>query len=114
MVSGGSSYIITNQHNTTLYTGSAEDLYARMMEHKEKFYPNAFSARYNLNKLIYYKNFSRIEEAREDERIIKGKSRKWKIDLINSFNPEWKDLTEDLKFRTIKEGYSSPRLLSGL
>ena len=93
---GGSSYIITNKHNTTLYAGSAEDLSSRMVEHREKLFPNSFSARYNLCKLVYYKNFFRIEEAREDERYIKGKSRQWKIDLINSVNPKWEDLTDQL------------------
>jgi putative endonuclease len=96
MKHGGSAYIITNKKNTTLYAGSAEDLYSRMIQHKEKHYPNSFSARYNLNKLVYYKNFFRIEEAREYERYIKGKSRQWKIDLIDSFNPEWKDLTDEV------------------
>ena len=97
MKRGGSSYIITNKNNTTLYTGSAEDLKERMLEHQEKHYPKSFSARYNLNKLLYYKNFSRIQEAREHERYIKGKTRKWKIDLINSFNPDWRDLTDELE-----------------
>jgi len=97
MKHGGSSYIITNKINTTLYTGSAEDLYSRMIEHKEKLIPNSFSSRYNLNKLVYYKNFFRIEEAREHERFIKGKTRKWKIELINSINPEWTDLSEQVR-----------------
>jgi len=94
---GGSTYIITNQNNSTLYTGSAEDLISRMVEHREKHYPNSFSARYNLFKLVYYKDFTRIEEARDYEYYIKGKSRKWKLDLINSFNTEWKDLTDALE-----------------
>jgi len=94
---GGSTYITTNKNNTTLYTGSAEDLISRMIEHKEKHYPNSFSARYNVNKLVYYKNFFRIEEAREYERYIKGKTREWKLNLIHSCNPEWKDLTEELE-----------------
>ena len=96
MVRGGSSYIITNKNNTTLYSGSAEDLLSRIIEHREKLYPKSFSARYNLLKLVFYRNFSRIEEAREDERYIKGKSRQWKIDLINSMNPKWKDLFDQL------------------
>ncbi len=95
MKRGGSTYILTNKHNTTLYSGSAEDLFARINEHKRKEYPNSFSSRYNLNKLVYHKSFMRIEEAREYERYIKGKSRKWKIDLITASNPEWKDLFEE-------------------
>ena len=96
MILGGCSYIITNQHHTTLYTGSSEDLAKRMRQHIEKKYPNSFSARYNLNKLVYYKYFISIKEARSNEYYIKGKSRSWKIDLINEFNPAWKDLTNDI------------------
>ena len=96
MERGGSTYIMTNKNDTTLYTGSAVDLYTRAHQHKNGFYRNSFSLRYNLHKLVFYKNFSRIEEAREFERYIKGKSRQWKIDLINSVNPEWRDLTDDL------------------
>ena len=97
MVQGGSSYIITNKNNTTLYTGSAEDLYSRIIEHREKIRPSSFSSRYNLYKLIYFKNFFRIEEAREHERYIKGKTRKWKEELIGSINPEWNDLIDEIK-----------------
>ena len=96
MVCGGSSYIVTNKNKTTLYTGSAEDLLSGIIEHREKLYPNSFSARYNLFKLVFYRSFLRIEEAREDERYIKGKSRQWKIGLINSQYPEWKDLFDQL------------------
>ena len=96
MKRGGSTYITTNKNNTTLYTGSAEDVTSRMIEHKEKYYPRSFTARYNLDKLVFYRNFSRIEEAREYERYIKGKTRQWKVDLINSANPQWRDLTDEL------------------
>ena len=96
MKRGGLTYITTNKNNTTLYTGSAEDVTSRMIEHKEKYYPRSFTARYNLDKLVFYRNFSPIEEAREYERYIKGKTRQWKVDLINSTNPDWRDLTDEL------------------
>lgn len=92
MEKGGSTYIITNKYHTTLYTGSFTNLPLRIHEHRNKQFPNAFSARYNINKLVYYKNFDTIQEARDWEYYIKGKSRKWKLNLINNFNPEWKDL----------------------
>jgi len=93
---GGSTYIITNKNNSTLYTGSAEELVDRILEHRQRLYPNAFSGRYNLTKLIYYKNFDSIEAARDYEYYIKGKKRMWKIDLITEFNPDWKDLFDEI------------------
>jgi len=94
---GGSTYIITNKYHTTLYTGSTIDLCRRLTEHKTRYYQRSFSNRYNIFKLVYFENFFRIEEAREQERYIKGKSRKWKLDLINEFNPEWDDLFDRLE-----------------
>ncbi len=87
-------YIITNKNNTTLYTGVTTDLSTRLWEHRNKQSSNSFSARYNLNKLVYYEGFKTIMEAVDREKYIKGKSRQWKIDIINSKNREWNDLTE--------------------
>ena len=92
MQRGGSVYILTNINKTTLYTGVTSDLVSRILEHKQKKNPNSFSAKYNLNILVYYENFPSIEEAIDREKFIKGKSRKWKEDLINQKNPEWDDL----------------------
>lgn len=89
---GGSIYIITNKNNTTLYVGVTSDLQARIWEHQNKVYPKSFSARYNLNKLIYYEHFSSIQEAIDREKYIKGKVRTWKEELIAKKNPEWSDL----------------------
>ena len=89
---GGCVYIITNQYNTVLYTGVTSDLRARIVEHKTKFYPKSFSAKFNCNKIVWYEVFSRIEEAIDREKLIKGGSRKAKVALINSQNPTWTDL----------------------
>ena len=97
MGKGGYIYIITNKNNTVLYTGVTSNLYNRILQHKNKFYKNSFSARYNVSKLIYYEVFTNIVEAIAREKQIKAGSRKTKIDLINSINKEWKDLTEDIK-----------------
>ncbi len=96
MVKGGCVYIITNKNRTTVYTGSTADLQARLMEHKQKVYPRSFSARYNLNILVYYESFHYIEEPIERERYIKGKTRKWKNELIRKSNPNWADLSEEV------------------
>ena len=83
--------------NSTLYVGVTSELGNRVTEHKEKFYPNSFTARYNCIKLVYYSSFESIGEAIEEEKRIKGGSRKKKEMLINSINPSWSDLWEEVK-----------------
>lgn len=68
MNKGGCVYIVTNNNHTTLYVGVSSDLYARVVEHREKKYPRSFTARYNLVKLVYYQSFNFIEEAIAEER----------------------------------------------
>ena len=89
-------YILTNKHHTVLYVGMTTDLRTRLWEHQKKINPSSFSARYNLVKPIYYKGFGSEEEAFERERYIKGKSRKWKEELIAGMNPEWNDYTSEI------------------
>ena len=96
MQRGGCIYIITNKTHTTLYVGVTSDLYARLIEHREKKYPTSFSARYKLTKLVYYELFHSIEEAIAREKQLKGGSRKKKLDLIRTMNPQWKDLFEEV------------------
>ena len=97
MSKGGDVYILTNKHNTVLYTGVSSDLISRLMEHRDKIYPKSFTARYNVHKLVYYRFFDSIEAAIDEEKRIKAGSRRKKIDLINSMNPEWRDLFEDIR-----------------
>ncbi len=94
---GGCVYIITNQYNQVLYTGITAALRARVWEHKTKFYPKSFTAKYNCNKIVWYEVLPGIEEAIEREKQIKGGSRKDKETLIKSINPTWKDLWEDIQ-----------------
>ena len=95
MEKGGMTYIVTNKNRTTLYTGSTSDIESRVIEHKSKEFPKSFTARYNAGILVYFENFSSIEEAIEREKYIKGKNRLWKNNLITKFNPTWRDLNED-------------------
>ncbi|HEX8462695.1 MAG TPA: GIY-YIG nuclease family protein [Segetibacter sp.] len=96
MQRGGSVYIITNIHNKVLYVGLTSNLIIRIQQHKNKEFDTSFAAKYNLNKLVYYKKYLTIEEAIAEEKRIKGGSRAKKIKLIEAFNLEWKDLWEDV------------------
>ena len=93
---GGCVYIMTNKMHTVLYVGVTSELTGRVWQHKNKFYPNSFTAKYNCDKLVYYFFYSRIEEAIAVENAIKGGNRKNKINLVNSINPKWLDLYDDL------------------
>lgn len=88
-------YITTNQHHTTLYTGVTNDLIRRIEEHK-KGIGSAFSKRYNLTKLVYYEVYPDIRSAINQEKQLKAGSRAKKIALIDSLNPSWSDLLEDV------------------
>ncbi len=96
MKRGGCVYMITNERNTTLYTGITSNLKARLYEHENKLVKGSFSARYELKKLVYFEAFSRIEDAIQREKEIKGKTREKKEALINIRNPEWLDLSGEL------------------
>ena len=93
----GYVYILTNKNNTTLYVGVTSNLVKRIEQHKTKYYPKSFSARYNLDKLVYYEAFQMIGDAIAREKQLKAGSRAKKILLIESMNPEWKDLYKQLK-----------------
>ena len=82
--------------HTVLYVGVTSDLPGRVWQHKNKFYPKSFTAKYNCDKLVYYFFYTRIEEAIAVEKALKGGNRKNKIKLVNSMNPEWLDLYDDL------------------
>ena len=68
----------------------------RIFEHKEKVV-NGFSAKYNLDLLVYYEEWWNIEEAIQREKQLKAGNRKKKLGLIESINPDWKDLSEYLE-----------------
>ena len=94
---GGYVYILTNQSNKVLYTGVTSNLFVRISQHRNKFYPNSFTAKYNCNKLIYFQFIEDIESAIELEKKIKNERRDWKLKLINDFNPHWFDLYDQIE-----------------
>ncbi|MBI4301682.1 MAG: GIY-YIG nuclease family protein [Chloroflexi bacterium] len=85
-------YIMTN-HSDTLYTGVTNDLQRRVYEHKQKLV-EGFTAKYNLNMLVYYEATEDVQSAIRREKQIKGWRRAKKIALIESTNPQWRDLSE--------------------
>ena len=86
---------MTNKTNTVLYTGITSNLKKRIYEHKENLV-EGFTKKYNIHKLVYYEVFNDVEESILREKQIKADSRNKKIKLINSTNPDWKDLYPEL------------------
>jgi len=95
-VKKGYIYIVTNKNNRVLYTGVTSELKERIYRHKIKYYPNSFSSRYNCEKLVYFEEVGRMDEAIKREKQIKAGNRARKIKLIESVNPEWRDLYDEI------------------
>ncbi len=86
-------YILTNKSNRVLYTGVTNNIQRRLYEHKNKLI-SGFTAKYNVDKVVYLEEFDTSIEAITAEKIIKGWIRKKKIELITTTNPDWKDLSD--------------------
>ncbi len=89
-------YIATNKNNTVLYTGVTKSLIKREEEHKSKLHPNSFTAKYNIDKIIYYEVFNYIQDAIVREKQIKNLLRKKKIELIEKENKNWDDVMSNI------------------
>jgi len=87
-------YMITNK-SKILYTGVSNNLTRRVYEHKHKLV-EGFTKKYNIDKLVYFEVFNNVDDAIRREKQIKGWLRKKKITLIESINPQWKDLSDGL------------------
>ncbi len=90
----GYVYILANKTNTTLYVGVTSNIEKRMYEHKNHLV-SGFTDRYNVTKLVYVEEYVSIYDAICREKSIKNLLRRKKEELINSINPEWKDLMEE-------------------
>lgn len=84
-------YILTSKNHQVLYTGVTNDLQRRVGQHQERS-GSKFAAKYHIDQLLYYEIFDDVRAAIAREKQIKAGSRKKKIQLINNFNPEWKNL----------------------
>ena len=87
-------YSITNKNHSTLYTGVTNDLKRRVVEHIQGEM-KGFASRYHLNRLVWFESYRDVNDAIAREKTIKGWLRSKKLDLINSMNPDWKDLAAD-------------------
>ena len=86
--------MMTNWNNKVLYTGITNNLERRVYEHKNKLI-KGFTAKYNVNKLVYFEYTSDVNSAIAREKQIKGWARQKKNELIQGVNPLWKDLSEE-------------------
>ncbi|EHO41394.1 Excinuclease ABC C subunit domain protein [Caldithrix abyssi DSM 13497] len=89
-------YIMTNWNNKVMYVGITNNLMRRVYEHKNKLI-DGFTKKYNINKLVYYETFQDVRAAIEREKEIKKWRREKKNKLVNTKNPEWRDLSEDFE-----------------
>jgi len=86
-------YILASKRNGTLYTGVTSHLVKRIYEHKTKAHAASFTAKYAVDKLVWYDVGDDINAAIALEKKIKNRNRAWKITLIEKNNPEWRDLS---------------------
>ena len=88
-------YMMSNKWNTTLYVGVTNDLEPRVNEHKAALNKTAFTAIYNLNRLVWYEEHNDIQVAIAREKQIKRWRREWKNELIRAMDHTWRDLSDD-------------------
>ena len=92
-------YLLANRPRGVLYIGVTNDLMRRLIEHKAKLVPG-FTKTYGVIKLVYYEEYSSILEARAREATLKRWRRAWKIELVDKFNPDWRDLSDEVALWT--------------
>jgi len=88
-------YILASKRNGTLYIGVTNNLIRRVYEHKNDLI-NGFTKKYKVHMLVYYEHANDIYSAIQREKSLKKRERKWKIELIETMNPDWHDLYEEL------------------
>ena len=88
-------YIVANKPRGTLYVGVTNDLVRRIYEHREGLVPG-FTKRYGLKQLVYFERYDDPQTAIQREKNIRHWSRAWKLDLVASADPQWRDLYSDI------------------
>ena len=89
------TYILSNKSKTTLYVGVTSNLYNRLIEHKSGK-GSIFTRKYSIDQLLYFEEFTAIDQAIAREKQLKNWHREWKWNLIKEKNPELNDLFEKL------------------
>ena len=89
-------YMMASATNYSVYIGVTNDLIRRVYEHKHHFDPDSFTSRYDVQKLVYFEQTGDVRAALEREKQLKGWRRSKKNALIESMNPEWKDLYPEI------------------
>ena len=87
-------YIETNQRNRVFYIGITNNIERRDKEHENKVHEFGYTARYNVNKLVYFEKYHDVNKAIAREKSLKGITRQKKRDLIRAVNPKYDDLSE--------------------
>ncbi|MBL8121444.1 GIY-YIG nuclease family protein [Candidatus Saccharibacteria bacterium] len=90
-------YILASKARGTLYVGISNSLERRYFEHVNAQNPNSFSARYRVKRLVYFEQTDSIEVAIHREKQLKKWHRQWKINLVESTNPAWHDLSKSYR-----------------
>ena len=88
-------YLLARRRDGTLYLGVTNNLGRRIYEHREKRV-RGFTARYGIDRLVWYEEYDRVDEAITREKALKKWRRAWKVALIEAMNPDWRDLYDDL------------------
>ena len=88
-------YITASERNGTLYIGMTRDLSHRMQRHRSDS-GSKFAKEYDVKKLVYYEEHKCEKDAIEKEKQMKRWKRQWKMRLVDHFNPEWMDLSDDI------------------
>lgn len=85
-------YLLASERNGSLYLGVTSDLPMRLIEHKEKRNPQSHTARYEIDRLVWFETQPTMADAIAREKVMKGWPRQWKINVIEEFNPKWRDI----------------------
>ncbi len=88
-------YILASAQNGTLYTGVTSNLVQRVWQHRNNL-ADGFSKKYDVHSLVWFEPHVTMQTAIEREKAIKGWRRSWKLELIESGNPSWRDLFDDI------------------
>ena len=89
-------YVLASRRNGTLYIGVTNNLFNRGFQHRIKYNKDSFTAKYNVNKLVYYESYQYISDAIVREKQLKKWNREWKMRLIEKNNSTWRDLFDDM------------------